>query len=252
MNLPSHRLTPYRVLLCAGLLAGLVPARAQNAASANAATKTAGNGNANTPDSVLPAPAKSTPAVPATDVLSSLGRPAVAGKDPSDLVASLAKAGPITGPVDANGPDRKAVDDAKQLVKAGNVTAAEQALTKRNLAKPNTAEWHMETTRKLVQTAQELAHDGNSSSVPALATLSLQHLTEVGARSQNAKVKARAKSQAGYVYARFVGDTPSAIASYQAAVQLDPTDVASQEALDRLQSAEANLRAKIKAKSAHP
>jgi hypothetical protein len=250
MNLPSHRLTPLHALLCAGLLAGLVPARAQNAASGNAATNTAGNVNA--PVSVLPAPVKSTPAPPATDVLSSMGHPVVAGKAPAALVASLAKADPITGPVDANAPDRKAIDDAKTLVKAGNVAAAEQALTKRNLAKPNTAEWDMETTQKLVQTAQELAHDGNSSSVPALATLSLQHLSEVGTRSKNAQMQSRAKSQAAYIYARFVGDTPSAIASYQAAVQLDPTDVASQQALDRLQSAEANLRAKIKAKSAHP
>jgi tetratricopeptide (TPR) repeat protein len=250
MNLLSHHLTPYRALLCAGLLAGLVPAQAQNAASAGGTTKTAGNGNVPVSDS--PVPAKSTPAVSSTVLLSSLGRPVEADKIPAALVASLVKADPNTGPVDKNTLDRKAIDDAKTLIKAGNVAAAEQALTKRNRAKPNTAEWHAETTQKLVQTAQELAREGNSSSIADLATLSLQHLNEVGALSQNAQVKAHAKSQAAYIYARFVGDTPAAIASYQAAVKLDPTDVAAQQALERLQNSEANLRARIKSQSARP
>jgi hypothetical protein len=139
----------------------------------------------------------------------------------------------------------QSLDDAKTFAKSGNVAAVEQALTQSSAFKTNSTEWHLETTQKLIQTAHELARDGNSSSVNAIALQSLQHLDQVALTAKNANDKSRAKATAGFVYERFIGDPTSAIASYKAAVQLNPNDKASQEALQRLQDADANLRAKI-------
>jgi hypothetical protein len=143
---------------------------------------------------------------------------------------------------------RKTMADAKSQAKKLDVNSAEQTLTKNNVFKANTPEWHQETTRKLLHLAHDLAREGNSTAaVTTLANQSLQHLSQMEALAKDNPTKARAKAASAYIYERFSGDPTSAIAAYKAALLLAPDDAATKEALDRLEKADANLRAKIHA-----
>lgn len=135
--------------------------------------------------------------------------------------------------------------NATQLAKSGNATAVETLLVAQNKSTPNTANWHFETTRNLIQVANTVARQGQISAVPALAASALQHLNQAATLAKNNVVRAQAKASAGYIQEHFVGDVPSAIASYQEAVQLNPKDKGSQQTLVRLQQADAILRARI-------
>jgi hypothetical protein len=141
---------------------------------------------------------------------------------------------------------RKSKDDAKALAKANNVTGAENALTRTNRFQANTPEWHLETSHKLVETARELTKDGFGAAATALVTQSLQHLNQTASIATDARTKAQAKASAAVIYERFVGDPAAAITNYQAALQFNPDDVATKEALERLQKADAALRARIR------
>ena len=142
---------------------------------------------------------------------------------------------------------RQNLDQAKTLAKSRDIAAAEKALTKDNTAQADTPEWHMETTHKLMQAAGDLAREGNNAAVVAsLATQSLQHLNQVCAAATDSKAKANAKVSMAYIQERFQGDPVAAMASYQAALALAPNDKGAAEALERLQKADANLRAKIR------
>lgn len=143
---------------------------------------------------------------------------------------------------------RKDFSDAKGLAKSNNIAAAEVALTKSNIFQKDTPDWHFETTQKLLQTAHDLSKEGtgNAASVQALATQSLQHLSDAAAATKDSAAKARAKAQSAFIYDRYMGDPTTAIATYKAALQLAPADQTVKEALDRLEKADANLRAKIR------
>jgi hypothetical protein len=164
---------------------------------------------------------------------------AKSGVPPSNSSAQSANSG---GPA----PNfRSALDDAKRAAKGHDIAKAEQSLTAFSKFKSNTPHWDIETCQALVQVANELSREGSSGSVPAVAAQALQHLNRVDNPATDAKTRARAKAIAGYIQERYTGDPAGAIASYQASLQLDPNDAASKEALERLQRADANLRAKI-------
>lgn len=155
------------------------------------------------------------------------------------------------GKADKDAVFRKDLGDAKMLAKGNNIAAAEQALTRSNGFQKDTPEWHFETTQKLMQAAHDLSKEGKNSEAAtrALAVQSLQHLTDVAAIAKDNATKSKAKSGSAFIQDRYLGDPTAAIASYQAALQLTPNDPAVKEALDRLQKADANLRAKIRAKT---
>jgi hypothetical protein len=143
---------------------------------------------------------------------------------------------------------RQTLADAKGLAKKGDLAGVEQKLVALNLSKPGTSDWHMETTQRLMQTAGDLVREGSPKQVNAIVSQSLQHLDQAANLAKAAKDvrgQANAKVMTGFIQERFSGDAASAIASYQAALQLVPDDKATLEALDRLQKADANLRAKI-------
>jgi hypothetical protein len=97
----------------------------------------------------------------------------------------------------------------------------------------------------------DLAREGSPGRGNALATEILQELNEADVRGRSASdvhLQAQAKATAGFVHENFRGDIAAALASYRAAVQLKPSDKAAQEALDRLQRADAMLRARINPK----
>ncbi len=174
------------------------------------------------------------------------GTPAGLSELPPSLAAKLKNAGGNSASPRSLPDDEQAVSNAKALANANDLAAAEQAITRSNQAKPNTAAWHLESAHRLLETARQLAHEGNPSSAWGLAKLSLQHLDQVAALTKDDKIKAQAKAQAAFIHLRYSGDATSAITDYTAALQLDPTDRGSQEALARLKTAEANLLARVK------
>lgn len=146
--------------------------------------------------------------------------------------------------------ERKILADAKTLVKGNSLAAAEAKLTSMNVAKANTADWHMETNHRLMQLADSFARDGQRSTVKSLVTQSLLHLDDaekLAVAANDLRGQAQAKSAAGKIHERYRGDPVAAISAYQAALKLTPSDKAIEEALDRLQRSYANALARVKA-----
>ena len=146
--------------------------------------------------------------------------------------------------------ERDAIGEAKALAAARNPLAAEQALTRLNRAPAGSARWHTETTQRLLAVAEQLAREGKPAGVSALVASALGHLDSTEALSKSAvtkeaqvkeaKARANAKYTAGFIHERFTGNLPAALASYQAAVELDPSAVVAKEAFTRLQRTLAN------------
>lgn len=146
------------------------------------------------------------------------------------------------------GEAQKVKADAKSFAKGGNPQAVEDTLTRSNKSLPNTAEWHVETMQKLTELARDLAREGGGSAIPGLATQALQHVTQANVRTTDSHTKAQVQAIAAVIHEQIVGDPAAALAAYRAAVQLDPTDKGTKEALDRLERADAVLRSRIPAK----
>jgi hypothetical protein len=143
---------------------------------------------------------------------------------------------------------RKKADEAKTLAKGNNVAAAETALISLNASQTNTAAWHIETFQRLLQVADQLSREGNKSSVTAMVNQSLSRLEQASVASRterDVRAEAQAKALIGFVHERYRGDAPAAIASYRSALQLDPDDKATKEALERLQRKSAVLEARF-------
>jgi len=138
--------------------------------------------------------------------------------------------------------------EAKVLAKAKNPRAAEEKLAELNASPPASARWHIETSQRLMRLADDLARDGARDAVPALVAQALQRLNDAEAAARGAndvKAQANARATAGHLHERYRGDTAAALASYQAALQLDPTDKGTREALERLQQSDAVLKARF-------
>lgn len=140
---------------------------------------------------------------------------------------------------------RAAVNQAKFLAASNNAADAEELLAKLNAALPDTAEWKMETAQRLMQTAEQLARDGQPEKVGALAARALQQLTGAEAIALDAETRVSAKALAGFIYERYLANPTAAAASYQAAVNLSP-DKATQakEAVERLKKSSDNAKEK--------
>lgn len=143
---------------------------------------------------------------------------------------------------------RAIVAQAKLFAQGSDATAAEEALTMLNVAKPETAEWHLETAQRLMQTAEQLARDGEPQNVAVLAARALQHLALADTRAKNAATRADAKTLAGFIYERYLADPAAALASYEQAAQLAPeTAGKAKEASERLRKTDDNVKAKVAA-----
>jgi tetratricopeptide (TPR) repeat protein len=136
---------------------------------------------------------------------------------------------------------------AKSLVRAGNIPAAEKLLTDQNKYRISTPEWRMESAQRLIGLASEVSREGSPAAARQLADSALQHYNQAAAVAKTDKKRAAAKAGSGYIYERFKGDPMAALAAYQAAHQLNPSDVAIREAAQRLTNADAKLRARIQA-----
>lgn len=124
--------------------------------------------------------------------------------------------------------------DAVALAIAGNVNAAEAALKAQNHARPGTAAWHAESAQRLMSVASTVARSGQAESVRELALRALDHLQHV--ERMDARAGARTYAMAGMIHERFLADFESAKASYQAAIQANPSDRSTKEKLTRLEA----------------
>ena len=141
---------------------------------------------------------------------------------------------------------RAKMSEAKNLAKANNVAGAEQVLLTLNRAKPNTAGWHMETAQRLMGTAEQLAREARPASIAPLTASALSHLAQADTLTTDARIRAAAKTLAGFIHERYLADRKSALASFQSAALLSPTTATSaKEAADRLQKTEDKARAKV-------
>jgi len=217
MNYSKYQPSPWRAMIAAGLVvACLSDGRAQN------------NGQSKNP--------------PATSGIPSSG--GIGGVTPNGIGNGV-----IGKPGDVD--IHQILSDAKILVKGNDLSGAELKLTASNATAANTASWHQETSQKLLQLAESFSHDGDKTNAATVVTQTLQHLDSAATLAQSKSDfvgVASAKALAGFVHERYRGDTASAIASYQAALVATPKSKAIQEQLERLQRADALLRARIQAK----
>lgn len=144
----------------------------------------------------------------------------------------------------------RALADAKARVKNNDFAGAEDSLTVDNPFEPSTALWHLDTAQRWLTLAHDLSHEKDRSKLPAVVAQTLQHLDQAGSRARekgDVHSQVTAKNSAAYLHERFRGDVGSAIASYRAALQLQPDDEPAREALDRLERSFANLQARARA-----
>ncbi len=138
--------------------------------------------------------------------------------------------------------------EAKALASVGNVVGAEQRLILLNGAAPNTPGWYLETSQRLIHLGGNLRRE-SPNRVAAVMNQALRRLSEADSAAGSAgdrRAQANAKALTAFIHERYRGDRASALASYRAALQLDPNDRSSQEAVERLQLSEAILRARTK------
>ncbi len=151
----------------------------------------------------------------------------------TDVPGQGKKVEPVSGP-DLT-VERGKVSDAKVLAKSGNVAAAETAVATLNRAKPNTTEWHLETAQRLVQTAEQLARDGDGAQVEKLVRRALQQLSQAMAKAKDDASRAAVRSLEGFLQERYLADNDAAAMAYEAAAKLAPAEAkGAGEAAERL------------------
>lgn len=130
------------------------------------------------------------------------------------------------------------------LSKGVGLVTLENSLTALNQSKPNSAESRLETAQRLLQVAEQAARAGKPANVALLAQRALQQLQVADTPAQDAPTRAAAKTLAAWIYERYLGDSDSALASYQAAAQLDPANAKANEAATRVKGAKDNVKLK--------
>lgn len=137
---------------------------------------------------------------------------------------------------------------AKALALAGNPVAAEKLLTDQNRFRAHTREGSLESARKVIGLAEELARDGKAAATRPLVTSALQHLQQALDRASTNRSRSKVRVTTGFVHERFRGDPEAALAQYQSALQLDPNNASAREAVERLKDADEKLKARIRAR----
>ena len=176
-------------------------------------------------------------------------QPSTLGVATSPNVATAGDTRPVllALPVDQVISSSKSLNEAKMQVVIGDTPGAVRKLATQNISKTDTADWHLETTQRLIEMAGRFSLEGNIRDSKAVVTESLRQLDQAATRAKNDKdlaAEARAHSAAGAIQDRYRGDPVSAIGSYQAALRANPADKGAKEALERLQKSYANVLAR--------
>lgn len=179
-----------------------------------------------------------------------------AGESKQETKTEQAKREELQAKLSAARPDQvnsqaKALEDVRASAARGEVSGISAKLAAFNQAKPDTAEWHLETTHQLLDLAEGFSRSGKRASSDALVGEALKALSasEAAARTAGDKAgEARAKGATARVQDRYQGDPVSALANYRAALELAPNDAGLKEAYDRLDRSYQNILARSAAK----
>lgn len=144
-----------------------------------------------------------------------------------------------------------ALAKARDKVRSGDLAAAGDFLTATNPFQAGTSQWHMDAAQRWLALAEDFSKGPDRQRTPTVVTRTLQHLdeaAELARRSGDTRGQADAKSTTGFLHERYRGDPNSAIASYKAALQLQPNDRGIREALTRLEKSLAILQARARSR----
>jgi methylmalonyl-CoA mutase cobalamin-binding subunit len=150
-----------------------------------------------------------------------------------------------TDPVARQTEVRQLSDRAIAVARNGDIASAEQVLSSLNRSKPNTADWHLETSQRLVQMAERLQREARPAVVSSITARILTQLESAERLASDGRSRADALHFAGFVHERFNGDLTAALASYRAAARYQP-DSPAKEAADRLERAMNNVNSRAK------
>jgi len=213
MNFAQNFLCPLTLSFC--IFAGLASAQTQNNPAQNSADGKAGG--------------------PEVAVVTTPGSNLVSAIRPEPLRADQITTG------------AQVIEEANVQIKAGNASGASARLSLVNVTKPDSTEWHLETTGRLMELAARLSRTGKTADTKTVVTESLKQLdsAERVAKSAGDTVgQARAKSAAARIHERYRGDSVAALASYQSALELNPQDQGTKEAYERLKRSYENAQAR--------
>lgn len=131
-----------------------------------------------------------------------------------------------------------------------DLAGAEEFLTATSPFEAESIDWHFDAAHRWLDLAHELSLDREGrKSIPAAAGESLRHLNQAAAKGRergSIPAQLAANRTAAYVHERFRGDPAAAIASYRAALALQPDDEGAREGLNRLEKSLANLQARVR------
>lgn len=165
------------------------------------------------------------------------------------ILVDLQQKGPAADPsAGLSDLEKAASGRAKDKVRNNDLAGAEEVFAAVNPFESGTGPWSMRAGHGWLGLAQEMSRERDLTKVPAAVTRALQHFDDAAARSRakgDAAAESSARMSAGFVHERFRGDPASALASYRAAVQANPSDRAAKEALVRMEKSLANLRARL-------
>lgn len=129
--------------------------------------------------------------------------------------------------------------EARLLVTEGKVDDAGRLLAQLNRAPASTPEWHLELAQRFARVAADSAAANPAGVAPAVQR-ALAHVQEAERLASSAELKASARSLAGFLCERFLGDVEAAKANYRAAAQHAPGDKQAQARAERFERAEHN------------
>lgn len=142
-----------------------------------------------------------------------------------------------------------ALGKARSRLKGNDPAGAEEYLTASNPFEPNTAYWSLDAARAWLLLADELSKESDRAGIAAAVARTLELLTVAYGQARQAglgRMQASAKTAEAVVHERYRGDPNAAIASYRAALALQPDDLMTQETLGRLERSLAILQARGK------
>jgi hypothetical protein len=144
---------------------------------------------------------------------------------------------------------KEATTEAGAHLQSGNVSEARSKLAAFNFAKPGTPEWHLETTARMVDIAESFARKGNAKDAKTTIGIALAELDSAGLAAAAAGDKSSqscAKAASARLHERFRGDPVAALADFEAALVLDPSDAETRAAYERLRGSYQNMLLRTK------
>jgi hypothetical protein len=133
---------------------------------------------------------------------------------------------------------RRAVSAAHR----NDALSVERELAELGMGQAGSHRWHMDMGLNLLIVVHQAPRTGRTEILSVLVASALQHLVQADAKGVSPIEKAAAHGLMGILHERFTGNMEAAIASYRAAVTLNPRHEEALRARERLERTQANLR----------